>query len=113
MKTVPQKHLYKDLFSSWENVLEEFTGPSTEARHPTRVWASYSYEDYSGDAAVVFRRGRKVFVQDGGHCSCYGLEGQWGPTEYASIAEFELCARKETYGLIHGNLDEILATLRA
>lgn len=43
--------------------------------------ASYTYEDYSGSAYVLFRRDGKLFEVHGGHCSCYGLEGQWEPEE--------------------------------
>jgi len=43
--------------------------------------ASYSYEDYSGDAFVLFRKGDKLYEVNGGHCSCHGLEGQWEPEE--------------------------------
>ena len=41
--------------------------------------ASYSYENYSGDAFILFRHGGKLYEVNGGHCSCYGLEGQWSP----------------------------------
>lgn len=43
--------------------------------------ASYSYANYSGDAFVLFRRDGKLYEVNGGHCSCYGLEGQWEPEE--------------------------------
>lgn len=43
--------------------------------------ASYSYECYSGDAFVLFRKDGKLYEVNGGHCSCYGLEGQWEPEE--------------------------------
>lgn len=42
---------------------------------------SYTYEDYSGDAFVLAKKGRKLYEVNGGHCSCYGLEGQWEPEE--------------------------------
>lgn len=45
------------------------------------LFGSYTYESYSGDAYVLFKRDGKLFVVSGGHCSCYGLEGQWDPTE--------------------------------
>lgn len=45
------------------------------------IVASYTYEDYSGSAYVLFRRDGKLFEVHGGHCSCYGLEGQWEPEE--------------------------------
>lgn len=47
----------------------------------TVLVASYTYEDYSGDAYVLFERGGNLFEVHGGHCSCYGLEGQWEPEE--------------------------------
>ncbi|WDI91943.1 hypothetical protein [Xanthomonas campestris] len=43
--------------------------------------AYYSYEHYSGDAFVLFRKEGKLFEVNGGHCSCHGLEGQWEPEE--------------------------------
>lgn len=43
--------------------------------------ASYSYSNYSGDAFVLFKKDGKLFEVNGSHCSCYGLEGQWGPEE--------------------------------
>lgn len=42
--------------------------------------ANYTYEDYSGDAYVLFEREGQLFEVHGGHCSCYGLEGQWEPS---------------------------------
>jgi hypothetical protein len=45
------------------------------------LFAIYTNEGYSGDATVIFRQGGKLYLVEGGHCSCYGLEGQWEPTE--------------------------------
>jgi len=45
------------------------------------LFASYSYQDYSGDAFVLFERDGKLYEVNGGHCSCYGLEGQFEPEE--------------------------------
>jgi len=54
------------------------------------IVASYTYEDYSGDAFVLFRKDGKLFEVNAGHCSCYGLSesdycgdtnSQWGPEE--------------------------------
>ncbi len=45
------------------------------------LFAYYSYEDYSGDSLVVYSKDGKFFEVNGGHCSCYGLEGQWSPEE--------------------------------
>lgn len=43
--------------------------------------ADYLYQDYSGDAYVIFVKEGKLYEVYGSHCSCYGLEGQWKPEE--------------------------------
>lgn len=74
---------------SWEepmNVPEDF--PTDDEI----VFAAYLYEDYSGTAIVVFKRGDQYYVVHGGHCSCYGLEGQWDPeeTSYEALCMYKL-----------------------
>jgi hypothetical protein len=41
--------------------------------------ASYTYENYSGSAFVLYREGEDYYEVNGSHCSCYGLEDQWTP----------------------------------
>jgi hypothetical protein len=48
-----------------------------EAEHV--LFASYCYENYSGNAWVLFEKDGQLYEVNGGHCSCYGLEGQWEP----------------------------------
>lgn len=50
------------------------------------LFASYTYEDYSGSAYVLFKRDGKLFEVEGGHCSCFGLETQWEPSETSKAA---------------------------
>lgn len=45
------------------------------------LFASYGYANYSGNAFVLFEKEGKLFEVNGGHCSCYGLEGQFDPEE--------------------------------
>ena len=45
------------------------------------LFASYGAANYSGDAFVLFEHDGKLFEVNGGHCSCYGLEGQFEPEE--------------------------------
>jgi hypothetical protein len=45
------------------------------------IVATYLYEDYCGDAFVLFEKNGKLYEVNGSHCSCYGLEGQWKPEE--------------------------------
>lgn len=84
---------YFDNWSSREGVLEDFAGyeyvdGKRVVNHipdfPTDeeiLFAVYSYGDYSGSAMVLFRAGDRLFEVSGGHCSCYGIEGDWSPGE--------------------------------
>lgn len=45
------------------------------------LFASYGYENYSGEAWILFEKDGKLYEVNGSHCSCYGLEGQWKPEE--------------------------------
>lgn len=43
--------------------------------------AEYTYEDYSGNAFVLYHKHDKLYEVHGSHCSCFGLENQWVPEE--------------------------------
>ena len=74
--------VYQDIFENWSDVQREF---DTDAAEPYKVlFARYSYEDYSGDADVAWQNeDGSIGYVSGGHCSCYGLEGQWDPEIYS------------------------------
>lgn len=65
------------------------------------VFAWYTYEDYSGDAFVLFTQGGKLYEVNGGHCSCYGLEDQWEP-EVTSVAAL----RSRQFSTLYGDPDK-------
>ena len=71
--------------------------------------ASYTYEDYSGDAFVLFSRDGKLWEVNGSHCSCYGLEGQWEPEE-TSVESIE---RRISTGRFDNIRQELAAVLAA
>jgi hypothetical protein len=88
--------LYLNLFDSKEDVMREFSNYGwdyeTAARREGDVYlgdnveiiiATYTYEDYSGSAYVLYHdtNDGKLYEVFGSHCSCYGLEGQWAPEE--------------------------------
>jgi hypothetical protein len=75
-----------------ESVFEDFeaTRWGADSSHPIAdkndieiLLASYTYEDYSGNAFVLYRDkiSGLLYEVNGSHCSCYGLEGQWTPEE--------------------------------
>lgn len=73
----------EDMIASFENVyrIEELT-PEQIAKyaHVDVLLASYGTDNYNGDAFVLFRNTNdgKLYENHGSHCSCYGLEDQWG-----------------------------------
>lgn len=74
-------------FGNWKTfseMRESFAdyGPSTPVPADIDVlFASYDGGGYDGDAVVIFRKDGLLYEVHGGHCSCYGLEGQWAPEE--------------------------------
>lgn len=62
------------------------------------LFASYGYENYSGDAWVLYEQNGKLYEVNGSHCSCYGLENQWSPEE-VTLPELE-------YRLINGSFGD-------
>jgi len=59
--------------------------------------ASYGYENYSGDAFVLFEKDGKLYEVNAAHCSCYGLEDQWSPEE-TSVEALEFRLNEGTLG---------------
>lgn len=114
MKT--DKTIWVELFQSWQDICHGFLGWDSKESlpHPTEIiFAGYSYEGYEGDALVIFRKGRKYYVVNGSHCSCYGLENQWDPEEYASKSILrKVLEMRGDYGLFGQNREQILQKLK-
>lgn len=70
-------------FGAWvarDDLAKDFDTPEVAADAEILL-ASYEQGGYEGDAFVLFERNGKMYEVHGGHCSCYGLEGQWTPEE--------------------------------
>ncbi len=105
---------YLGLFENIDNMRAEF-GVKDGDLFPTDdevIVAAYEYEDYSGDAIVLFRRDGKFYEVNGGHCSCYGLEDQWSPEE-TSIEAIRM--RRDQWSLdgVQAVIDAYFAALEA
>jgi len=72
---------YYGNWSDKEDVARDFAINLSELDGAKILLASYSYEDYSGSAFVLFKKDGKLYEVNGSHCSCYGLEGEWLPEE--------------------------------
>jgi hypothetical protein len=70
-----------------------------EHKNETILFATYTYEDYSGYAWVLFydEEKKKLFEVNGSHCSCMGLEGQWEPEE-TNLEAIEFRLKEGTLG---------------
>lgn len=62
------------------------------------LFASYSRENYSGDAYVLYEKDGKLFEVFGSHCSCYGLEGQFEPDE-VTLEELNIRLLNSEFGI--------------
>ncbi len=82
------KQYFLGNWSDKEDVAEDFNIDVTELNGAKILLAWYGYGDYDGSAFVLFQKGTKLYEVNGGHCSCYGLEGQWDPEE-VTVAELE------------------------
>lgn len=70
--------MYYGAFTNENDVCVEFQIPKVNG---TILFAAYDTPDYEGYAAVILLNEGKLLYVEGGHCSCFGLEGQWEPSE--------------------------------
>lgn len=73
------ENIYLDEFTCRADVEREFDVKLDDECEI--LLAIYTYGDYCGDAMVIGRRGKTLFMMEAYHCSCYGLEGQWREDE--------------------------------
>lgn len=112
--------MYVEDWSQWADVSADFTGQSILDKgvpaipEPEEViFAGYTYENYSGDAFVLYRNGDKFYTVSGGHCSCHGLEDQWSPEEYTLEQAIEALSKYDDWGLFGQHKKQILVALEA
>jgi hypothetical protein len=79
------KKEYHDNFANWADVLSNFN--VKDIPEPDLVFAAYETPPYEGRAYVVFKDDAGWHYVYGGHCSCYGLEGNG--TSKASILKLK------------------------
>jgi hypothetical protein len=105
MKLLLDVYLTKEEYETGKNIREEYwiekkaqmDRAFEKHKNNKIIFASYGQANYSGDAWVLFENDGKLYEVNGGHCSCYGLEGQWNPEE-VSLAELENRLLKGSFG---------------
>lgn len=93
---INQEPVYIGEFKNKNDVIREFEDVRTDEELEkvkekyldiNILFAVYDVSTYGkgfvvdGSAFVLFEKDGKLFEVNGGHCSCYGLEGQWEPEE--------------------------------
>jgi len=73
-------------FEDENDVISAFELDTNELNGAFILLAWYGGGGYDGSAFVLFERDGKLYEVNGGHCSCYGLEGQWDPEETSAPA---------------------------
>ncbi|WEM34432.1 hypothetical protein [Xanthomonas phage X1] len=82
-------NIFMGSWSDREDMIADFCHYDGEGRERVKnylddaqiILAYYESSGYEGDAFVLFRKWGKYYEVSGGHCSCYGLEGQFEPEE--------------------------------
>lgn len=73
--------IYFESFTCLEDIVREFEIKDVDISNIEVIYAYYSYENYNGDAHVIYIQDGKLYEVNGSHCSCFGLDGQWEPEE--------------------------------
>jgi len=93
-----------------KSIAYEFAISEDELTDVDILVACYYCADYAGNVFVLFEKDGKLYEVHGGHCSCYGLEGQWEPEETSAIA-LKYRSEKGNLGL-YGAENEALKRIR-
>lgn len=102
---------YNGHFTNWADVQKEFDMKEPEPEEV--IYAEYATGNYVGDAVVVYRNGDTYFTVEGGHCSCYGLEGKWSPEQYNKDTLIAAWEKAIPYGVGENAKPAILALKQA
>lgn len=89
------ENVYVGDWSCLDDMLRDFSIDKDSVKGYKVLYAWYEYADYSGSAFVLLKKGRKLYEVNGGHCSCYGLEGQFELEE----TNVEALLKRQHYGV--------------
>ncbi|MNC28629.1 hypothetical protein D3C75_768460 [compost metagenome] len=98
--TIP---IFMHQFQSKQDICDEFSVPPATLDACNILLAYYHVGDYGCDSSafVLYEKGGVLYEVNADHCSCYGLEGQWGPEE-TNIAALDHRATHGSLGNVGG-----------
>src|SRR5215203_2659389 len=73
--------MYHEDFESVEHMKTAFEITDADLRGVEILFAVYRIDCYEGTALVLFKKDEKLYIVEGSHCSCHGLEDRWSPVE--------------------------------
>jgi hypothetical protein len=82
----------------WNTETDEYEAKPIGNEGYKVLFASYGTDNYSGDAWTLLVKDGELYETRGGHCSCYGLEGQFSP-EKVVLKELENRVVNGDFGL--------------
>ncbi len=97
-------YLGKDGYEFYDKAAAEATAVFSKIEV---LFAVYDSGGYEGHAFVLIRDGEKLYKIDVGHCSCYGLEGQWAPVEVTKNDLVEFVSLEYPSPSLYGCLGEL------
>jgi hypothetical protein len=68
-------------FADLDDLKQEYQITDEDLDGCTILFACYEIEGYEGCSTIILEKDGKLWINEAGHCSCYGLEGQWDPIE--------------------------------
>ena len=93
-------------FGKYNWKTKKTTAPECAVPEGTRlVFHEYTDENYSGNALTLLYNDtdKEWYLNTASHCSCYGLEGQWGPSNVSEERILEI-VKDDYYGLYCNSL---------
>ena len=101
------ENVYVGNWSCLEDMLKDFCIDKSVVEGFEVLYAWYEYEDYSGSAFVLLKKGDTLYEVNGSHWSCYGLEEQFELEE----TNIEALLKRQHYGVnkevVQGLVDRI------
>lgn len=79
--------VYLQEFTSLRDIEEQYEAKLPDDIEIRLAW--YGYGCYCGSSIVIYVQDGEIYEVNGGHCSCYGLEGQWRP-EKTTVAALKM-----------------------
>lgn len=103
--------IYHGLFSSLEDVLNDWTMTAEQKEELKRanvLFAAYDHEGWEGDAFLLYELNGKLYEVNDSHCSCYGLS-DFTPEE-TSVEALQM--RHHDYGVFQQFKTNLMDALR-